>query len=307
MKGVKVVRAITQQLARTYIQGFNLDNPAFETYQRNDWKRLMSILMEFLKVRRRSLLQQQWCRWRRRGRICIQGPEPRVRFLSKDRDLAADIRVNLLRRKSSVTLYLGRNLSGSLELDIYQAHSTVYIGDGCSLGGLEIISNQENDEILIGNQVKIGYAKRRLQDKVSLFSGGHSPNRPCLIIGDDCLFSYGVTVRTTDAHPIIDRHTQEQVNIPGRGVLIEPHVWIGQNVSILKDVCLGACSIIALGSVVLKDAPRRSLVSGVPARNRSLNNKIWVDSHHPQAIVRALEAWNRYHPPETQGTPPSTL
>lgn len=293
-----VVRAITQQLAKTCIQGFNLDDPAFEAYQRNGLKRLMAILVEFLKVRKRSRLQQQWYRWRRRGQIHIQGPESHVRLLSKDRDLAADIRVNLLKGNSSLTLYVGQGLSGSLELDIYHANSTVYIGDGCSLGGLEIISSQENDEVLIGNQVKIGHAKRRLRDKVSLFSGGHSPNSLFLIIGDDCLFSYGVTVRTTDAHPIVDRHSHEQVNTPQRGVLIEPHVWVGQNVSILKDVSLGACSIIALGAVVLKDVPRGSLASGVPARNQSLNGKIWLDSHHPKAMARAMEVWDRYHESE---------
>lgn len=291
-KVVQVIRAITQQLAQRNIQGFNLEDSAFKIYQCNGLKRLISILVDFFKVKRRSRLQLQWRRWQQRGRISIDGPKSQVKILSKDGDIAADIGVNLLRRKSSITLYLGRGLSGSLELDVYQANSTLYIGDGCSLGGLEIISSQDNDEILIGNQVKIGHAKRRRQDKVSLFSGGHSPNSPFLIIGDDCLFSYGVTVRTTDAHPIIDRHSHEQVNTPQRGVLIEPHVWIGQNVSILKDVCLGACSIIALGAVVLKDVPRRSLVSGVPARYRPLNGKIWLDSHHPKAIAQAIEWWD---------------
>ncbi|TVR16190.1 MAG: acyltransferase [Phormidium sp. GEM2.Bin31] len=292
--GVKVVRTVTQQLAQGHIQGFNLQDPGFEMYQRHGLKRLLSILMEFCKSRQRSRLSQQWHRFRKRGGLWIQGEAQRVKLLSQEQDLSLNLHINLLKPNSSLTLYIGRGVTGTVYVDVYQANLTLFIGDGCCLEGLEIASLQDNDEILIGNRVQIGHAKRRLQEKVTLFSGGHSANCPFLIIGDDGLFSYGVTIRTTDAHPILDRHRQHQVNASQRGVLIEPHVWVGQNVSILKDVTVGACSIIALGSVVVKDIPRGSLAAGVPASHRSLKGKLWTHSSSPKGIARAQAFSDRY-------------
>ncbi|NMG57067.1 acyltransferase [Geitlerinema sp. P-1104] len=289
-----MVRTVTQQLAQVHIEGFDLQDPRFELYQSNRFKRWLSILREFCKHRQRSRLYQQWHHFRKRGDLHINGELQRVMLLSKDADLSLNLYINLLKPKSSVTLYIGRGVTGEVYVDVYHANLTLFIGDGCCLGGLEIASLQEDDEILIGNQVHIGSAKRRLPEKVTLFSGGHSANCPFLVIGDDCLFSYGVTIRTTDAHPILDRHCQQQVNAAQRGVLIEPHVWVGQNASILKDVTVGACSVIALGAVVVKDIPRGSLAVGIPASHRSLKGKLWTHSSSSTVIARAQAFSDHY-------------
>ncbi len=49
-------------------------------------------------------------------------------------------------------------------------------------------------------------------------------------------------------------------------VIIEEDVWIGANVTILKGVTIGRSSIIAAGSLVIKDVPPYSIVGGVPAK-----------------------------------------
>lgn len=49
-------------------------------------------------------------------------------------------------------------------------------------------------------------------------------------------------------------------------VIIEENVWIGANVTIIPGVTVGKYSVIAAGSVVIRDVPPYSVVAGVPAR-----------------------------------------
>ena len=49
-------------------------------------------------------------------------------------------------------------------------------------------------------------------------------------------------------------------------ILIEKDVWIGANVTILKGVKIGMGSVIAAGSVVVKNIPPYVVVAGLPAR-----------------------------------------
>jgi acetyltransferase-like isoleucine patch superfamily enzyme len=49
-------------------------------------------------------------------------------------------------------------------------------------------------------------------------------------------------------------------------VKIEDDCWIASNVNILSGVTIGKGSIIASGSIVIKDVPPNSIVAGVPAK-----------------------------------------
>ena len=49
-------------------------------------------------------------------------------------------------------------------------------------------------------------------------------------------------------------------------VVIEPDVWIGCNVTILKGVTIRHGAIVAAGSVVTKDIPPYAIVGGNPAK-----------------------------------------
>jgi acetyltransferase-like isoleucine patch superfamily enzyme len=56
----------------------------------------------------------------------------------------------------------------------------------------------------------------------------------------------------------------------GRGdqfkIVVEDDVWIGHGVIVLTPVHIGRGSIVAAGSVVIKDVPPYSIVAGVPAK-----------------------------------------
>lgn len=82
-------------------------------------------------------------------------------------------------------------------------------------------------------------------------------------IGDNCLIAPNVGIYTAghDIHPI-DRHKSGNA-CP---IIIGNNVWIGGHVAIVGGVEIGDNSIIAAGSVVLKNVPSNTIVGGNPAK-----------------------------------------
>lgn len=102
-------------------------------------------------------------------------------------------------------------------------------------------------------------AKIRIGSGSYLNDGSQILANKSIQIGQGCAISWNVTIIDDDGHG------------PGGGnrcapVVIEDQVWIGCNVTVLKDVTIGAGSIVAAGSVVTQSCPPRSLIAGVPAR-----------------------------------------
>jgi len=96
-------------------------------------------------------------------------------------------------------------------------------------------------------------------------------------IGDDCLLSENIQIRTTDHHSVIDLASWQQTNAPA-DVTIGRHVWIGANCIIVKGTNIGDGSIIASAARVSGGVPPCELWGGVPAR-KIRDNVSWVKSH----------------------------
>lgn len=99
-----------------------------------------------------------------------------------------------------------------------------------------------------------------------------------IIIGKYVYIAGGVTIVDTDFHPIDPaerlRDTvaistigdkAKRLKFDSEPVYIEDDVSIGYNATILKGVTIGSGSIIEPGTVVLKNVPAGSIVSGNPA------------------------------------------
>src|SRR5437868_12298437 len=90
-----------------------------------------------------------------------------------------------------------------------------------------------------------------------------------------------------DFHNIDWRRRDEKP--PSAAVVLEPHVWVGNRVTILKGVCIGFGSVIAAGSVITKSVPPMSIAAGVPARViRTMDDGRWTiddSSNRPSSIV----------------------
>lgn len=90
-------------------------------------------------------------------------------------------------------------------------------------------------------------------------------NETEITIGDNCLISYDVVMRT-DTHnfadlkrPIIEQGSSAQ------SILIGNNVWIGQGAYIMPGVKIGDNSIVGASAVVTRDIPANVIVGGCPA------------------------------------------
>lgn len=96
-------------------------------------------------------------------------------------------------------------------------------------------------------------------------------------IGDDCMFSRGIEIRTGDSHAIISEKSNKKINW-AKDIYIGNHVWLGANTTVLKGVQILDNSVVGMGSIVTKDVNKNTLVVGVPAT--AVNEKInWSRSN----------------------------
>ncbi|MBJ6958659.1 acyltransferase, partial [Vibrio cholerae] len=68
-----------------------------------------------------------------------------------------------------------------------------------------------------------------------------------LIIGSECMFSRNVKLMTSDGHDIL--RDGKRIN-PAKSIYIGSHVWLADNVTILKGVSIGSGSIVGINSTV---------------------------------------------------------
>jgi lipopolysaccharide O-acetyltransferase len=114
----------------------------------------------------------------------------------------------------------------------------IQIGDRVSFSGQVHITCI--DRITIGNQVLFG-------SKVYVSDHNHG--------------CYSGERQSPPGLPPADR-----LLAPGGPVVIEDHVWIGDNVVIVGPTRIGYGAIVAANAVVLSDVPPATIVGGVPAK-----------------------------------------
>lgn len=92
-----------------------------------------------------------------------------------------------------------------------------------------------------------------------------------ITIGDDCIISYDVKIRSNDGHSIFDLKTRKNINSTkeisqSRKIVIGNHVWIGMRAIILYNSQIGSGSIIGAASLVKSVIPNNCMAAGIPAQ-----------------------------------------
>ncbi|MCH4890656.1 acyltransferase [Acidaminobacter sp. JC074] len=120
----------------------------------------------------------------------------------------------------------------------------------------------------ISHECKLRYPGNIYIGQNSYINGGFIQASPSskIVIGDNCLISYNVHLRT-ESHQYINKFIliNEQGHTEG-DIIIGDDVWIGYGAQIMNGVNIGRGAVIAAGSVVTKNVEEYSVVGGVPAK-----------------------------------------
>lgn len=154
---------------------------------------------------------------------------------------------------------LGRGTRMLGYVEVRGSGNRIIIGPDCAIGAKILIKGRDQTlRIGAGTSIKRGYLLLQEQCDIS--------------IGEECMFSRDVEIRTTDAHSLLDAVTGERLNKPG-GVTIGNRVWIGtrslvsKGTSIADDCVVGAMSFVsgsfAQSGVVIAGAPAKVVRKGI--------------------------------------------
>ncbi len=176
----------------------------------------------------------------------------------------------------------------------------IFIGRRSRLSGSIRMEGDRNIVVSAGNDqnaVSVNVMMRYHEAGVFLGSGGscppvglwvEGPGRS-IIIGSDFMLSWGVWIRTADSHALVDLATGTVIN-ESKSVLIEQHVWLGQDVIVMPGVKIGTGSVAGARSIVTSEIPPCSVAVGAPARVRRSGTS-WTRSASPKPeAVSALQS-----------------
>jgi acetyltransferase-like isoleucine patch superfamily enzyme len=173
-------------------------------------------------------------------------------------------------------LFIGEKAFGdSGSALINGSRNKIEVGEQSNLQAFKIEIHGDDCQVLIGEGCKFrGSAK--LQGKgANLIIGNFSTGSGVkflamegrsIRLGEDCMLSFNIEIRTSDAHALLDRQTMRRINLPS-DVVIEDHVWVGARTFIGKGSYIGHDNIIAQGSLVNKKFyVVSSVIAGCPAK-----------------------------------------
>lgn len=178
-----------------------------------------------------------------------------------------------------------------VQVRCHSSNGIIYIGPDCALegvvrmhadGGMYIVCGDNRQPArfhatLWSRNNTILIAPRTTSNGTQLVSMGANAS---IVVGEDCMFSAGSWVKTSDMHCIVDVATHKGVNRHGNvgDVVLGKHVWVGQDVIIMLGVKIGSGSIVGAKSFVNGDIAERTLSVGVPAREVR-TGVTWLRSH----------------------------
>lgn len=158
--------------------------------------------------------------------------------------------------------------------DQIYANNSVRIDPSIQTDNLTLKFAGTGAELIIGPKCKL-VGKIFLSGGAKVVIGGgtiihgaafHVHEGGSVTVGENCLFSYGISVRPSDAHKIFDLDTGERIN-PPKPIRVGNHVWIGEQVCLMKGAEIPDGCIVGIGSIVTGafDTPN-CILTGIPAR-----------------------------------------
>lgn len=131
--------------------------------------------------------------------------------------------------------------------------SLMSIGDNCFMARESGIGNWKNSVLKIGDNCAFQF----FFYCANVYGG-------TIIIGNELMASYNVSIYNNDTHPIFNIDTHKRINV-NRKIVISEHVWLGMKSTVLSGAEIGQSCIVGANSVVTKCFPNNCTIGGVPA------------------------------------------
>ena len=131
-------------------------------------------------------------------------------------------------------------------------------GEPCSVHIGEKVTGKWNITVSGGARVVIGEGSTSETTQIVARAAD-------VVIGSDCMLSFGIEIRTTDTHAIYDVDSGDRIN-PDKAITIGDHVWLGKQAIVLKGASIGSGSVVGARAVVSGEIAPLSVCVGVPAR-----------------------------------------
>lgn len=157
------------------------------------------------------------------------------------------------------------------QVNVRNPQDKIYVTIGC--------------ESVIAGTVNIEEAEMKIGDRVLINEGTTFYCRVGITIGNDVMFSWGITVVDSNFHSLDSKERLNEManarkrfeegqmgngadwsKIKSAPIVIKDKAWIGFNSIIMKGVTIGEGAVVGAGSVVTKDVPDYAVVGGNPAR-----------------------------------------
>lgn len=167
-----------------------------------------------------------------------------------------------MRRSRAIAFGIGVNSTLRYDRISPTTGCSVSVGRDCILNN-RLSFDRKGAEFVCGDRCYIG--------------ASHIVTAERIVLGDDVVISWGVTIVDHNSHAIEwslrandvlewARGRKDWTHVKIAQVRIESKVWIGFNAVVLKGVTIGEGAIVAASAVVTKDVPPYCLVAGNPAR-----------------------------------------
>lgn len=231
------------------------------------------------------------------GQVIFRGTQIRHNIARLDREClitcgnGCDIQHNEIRvTGENNEIYLGNNVrfwgegEKKASVLVWGKNNRIIIEDNCKLVNVQFFIRGDNNIIHLHSACSAVYCCFHIeqdsvskQNKIEILSNTSIHGRQereveffldegtMLHVGEDCMFSSNIQVRTTDSHSVLNLQG-ERINLP-KNVWIGSHCWIGMNTMILKGSRIADHTIVAAGSICTKEFIHPgTVIAGNPAR-----------------------------------------
>lgn len=164
------------------------------------------------------------------------------------------------------------------KISIVGDNNTIVINDMSSLINVNISIAGSNNAIVIGERNYLEGCTFCVEDDCNTITLGshvyiYSDTELSVIestnitVGNDCLFSANIMIRTGDSHIIMDETTGKRIN-DSESIRFKDKVWLGNGCKILKGAVIGTECVVGTGALVTHTTPvvNNSVLAGVPAK-----------------------------------------